>query len=433
MWRRIRPRFASPHHGIQAELDALVTDEARKGARVVVPFLVPAIYLVRVILADAARRPGVEIALGSLLAVTLGRWGILWALSRRTGPAFGDDARRRARLRSFAFSVSAWLVSAGFGLTYLVAAPSLDPSQIKMLTMVATAVCALATLSMSAVVWSYLGYIAVHLGALVAVMVLHPDPAQGSTLPFMVVVLTIGLTVISARTNRALREKIVLGIKLRDSALRDALTGLRNRHFVSEFVAQVSEQVRSEWQHTTGRQPVTQKRSLALFVVDLDHFKSINDKHGHAAGDRILKAFAELAQSAVRAQDIVARWGGEEFLVIVETRDRDAVRAIGERIRTMVAAYRAIEPGGAALSVTCSVGACLFPFDVTEPDALTWEETLELADRALYEAKRTGRNRTLWLRPGSGGLVPREARMDVRSSARAFAVASQPKIEVLPV
>ena len=409
MWTRLRARFASRPHGYQNELDALITDEARKGAHVVVPFLLPAIYVVRVILAEAADRPGVKILLGSLLALTFARWGVLWAMSRPAILPFADDARRRARLRSFAFTASAWLVSAGFGATYLVTAPSLDTSQIKMLTMVATAVCAVATLSMSAVVWSYLGYIVLHLGALLVVMLLHPDPKQGSTLPLMVVVLMVGLAVISARTNIALREKIVLGIKLRDSALRDALTGLRNRHFVREFVAQVSAQVRSEWELTTGRHRVAQKRSLALFMIDIDHFKSINDKHGHAAGDRMLKAFAEIAQSAVRAPDIVARWGGEEFLVVVETRDRESVRAIGERIRRKVAAYRAIEPEGATLSVTCSVGACLFPFDAAEPDALTWEETLELADRALYEAKRTGRNRTLWLRPGSAGLLPREA------------------------
>jgi diguanylate cyclase (GGDEF)-like protein len=260
---------------------------------------------------------------------------------------------------------------------------------------------------MSAAFWSYLGYIGIHLGAILVLMVESPDPKLGFKMPLMVVALIVALAVIAARTNMALREKIVLGIELRDSALRDGLTGLRNRNFVREFVNQVSTQVLGDWQ-TVGRRRVGGKRSLALFLVDLDHFKSVNDKHGHAAGDRVLQAFAAVAQGALRGMDIVARWGGEEFLIIVETADREVVRTIGERVRRNLAAHRVVEPGGATLSVTCSIGACLLPFDEERPDDLTWEETLELADRALYEAKRAGRNRTLWIRRGTAGLLPRE-------------------------
>jgi len=99
----------------------------------------------------------------------------------------------------------------------------------------------------------------------------------------------------------------------------------------------------------------------------------------------------------------VARWGGEEFLVVAETRDRDSTLTIGERLRSRLAAHRTVDAKGATLSVTCSIGACLFPFDEDSPDALTWEETVDLADRTLYQAKRAGRNRTLWVRPGMDG------------------------------
>jgi hypothetical protein len=84
------------------------------------------------------------------------------------------------------------------------------------------------------------------------------------------------------------------------------------------------------------------------------------------------------------------------------------VLGIAERLRSKLAAHRTIAPGGAALAVTCSIGGCLYPFDCERPDDLTWEETVELADRTLYEAKHAGRNRTLWVRPGSAPSLPRE-------------------------
>jgi diguanylate cyclase (GGDEF)-like protein len=334
-------------------------------------------------------------------------------------------------VRSIAFTASSWSLSACFGAIYLAAAPALDVTLILKLTMVATAVCAVAMLSMSALLWSYFGYIAIQLGAIIVLMLESPDPKLTFKMPLMVVALLVALAVIAAHANAALREKIVLSIQLRDSALRDALTGLRNRNFVGEFVSQTSARVLGEWKSIAGRRRVAGKRSLALFLVDLDHFKRINDEHGHAAGDRVLQAFAEVAQGALRAPDVVARWGGEEFLVIVETEDREAVRTIGERVRRSVAAHRAVEPGGATLSVTCSIGACLLPFDEERPDDLTWEETLELADRALYEAKRTGRNRTLWIRRGTAGVLPREALTAMREALdgaiRARLVEIEPK------
>ena len=416
LWARLRGLVGPRPHGYQSQLDALVTEEGRRGARVVLPFLLPTLYIVRVILGDAMEQPGVQTLMLVQLGLIVVRWGVLFAMSRPSLSPGTDGSRTQRRVRSIAFTVSAWSISACFGAIYFAAAPALDNAVILKLAMVATAVSAVATLSMSAALWSYFGYIAIHLGAIIVLMVQSPDPKLTLKMPLMVVALIVALGVIAARTNAALREKIMLGIELRDSALRDGLTGLRNRNFVTEFVSQMSVRVLGDWESVVGRRRVADRRSLALFLVDLDHFKSINDKHGHAGGDRVLKAFAEIAQSTLRAPDIVARWGGEEFLVIVEMPDREAVRAIGERIRRSVAAHRAIEPGGATLSVTCSIGACLFPFDEEHPGDLTWEETLELADRALYEAKRTGRNRALWICRGAAGIPPREALTAARVS-----------------
>jgi diguanylate cyclase (GGDEF)-like protein len=392
--------MALPPNAYQSRLDTFVTDEARKGAHLVLPFLLPTIYFVRVILGDAIHRPGVRTLLAVQVAVVLARWGVLVAMTRLSWLARSTE-ETRARVRSVAFTASAWLVSASFAATYLAASPALGFPETMKLTMVATAVCAVAMLGMSSMLGSYVGYIVIHLGTIFVLMLQHPDPQLGATTPVMVIVLLGLLAVVAARTSSAVRAKIILGLRLEDSALRDALTGLRNRHFVTEFIDQAAARVLGDWQPAAGRQPVAQKLSLALFLVDLDHFKAINDTHGHAGGDRVLKAFAQIAQSAVRPADVVARWGGEEFLVIVETRDRDAVFNIGERLRSKLAAHRTTAPNGATLSVTCSIGACLFPFDEEHPEALAWEETLHLADQKLYEAKRAGRNRAMWARAGS--------------------------------
>jgi diguanylate cyclase (GGDEF)-like protein len=411
---RLRALFASPAPAYTSELDTFATDEARKGSHLVLPFQLPTIYFVGVILGDAVAQPGVRLLLGVQVAAVVLRWCVLVAMSRVA--LSGVAERTRARLRSGAFTASAWLVSASFAATYLAASPAVDFSVTMRLAMIATAVCAVAMLNMSAMLWSYFGFIAIHLGAIVVLMLRHPDPLLGSTGPLMVIVLAALLAIVAARTNGAVRGKILLGLQLRDSALRDALTGLRNRHFVTQFLGHASAQVLGDWQAAAGRRPVTQKRSLALFLVDLDHFKLINDTYGHAAGDRVLVAFAEVAQSTLRAPDIVARWGGEEFLVVVETRDRESALKIGERLRRRLAAHRTVDASGTTLSATCSIGVCLFPFDDQRPDNLTWEETLELADHTLYEAKRTGRNRALWVRPGTARLLPREALMATRET-----------------
>jgi diguanylate cyclase (GGDEF)-like protein len=392
----------------EPNLGALFADEARKGSHLTLPFLLPTTYFVWVVLGDAASHPAVRAFIALLLAIIVTRWTALLVMARPSFLPRADEATR-VRVWRVAFVTLAWLTSAAFAATYLAASPWLDLPQIMRLTMIASAVCAVAVLNMAPLLPAYFGYIGIHFGALVVLLLQHPDPRLGGKMPLMAVALVVALVVIAVRTHGMVRDKIVLGLELREAALRDPLTGLRNRHFVTEFLGQASAQVLGDWQKASGRRPVAQKRSFAMLLVDLDHFKTINDTHGHAAGDQVLRAFAKVAREVLRAPDMVARWGGEEFLVVVETRDREALLGIAERLRRKLAAHRTIAPGGAALAVTCSIGACLYPFDPERPGDLTWEETVELADRTLYEAKHAGRDRTLWIRPGSAPSLPREA------------------------
>jgi diguanylate cyclase (GGDEF)-like protein len=137
--------------------------------------------------------------------------------------------------------------------------------------------------------------------------------------------------------------------------------------------------------------------------VDIDGFKAVNDAHGHAAGDLVLAAASRRLEAACRQSDVVARWGGEEFLVLARFTERTQAAAQAERLR------RTIEEGpftledGRAISITCSIGFASFPFARREPEALGWEQIVAIADHAAYAAKRHGRNS--WVGLGLTGEV----------------------------
>jgi diguanylate cyclase (GGDEF)-like protein len=127
-------------------------------------------------------------------------------------------------------------------------------------------------------------------------------------------------------------------------------------------------------------------RPLAVLMVDLDHFKRINDAHGHARGDIVLKQTTHAIQSTLRADDIVGRFGGEEFVVLLPGADLRQAMGAAERCRAAVETMKI--PGAPYLAVTASVGVAAFPDHGDELDGL-----LKASDRAMYEAKSSGRNR----------------------------------------
>ena len=154
----------------------------------------------------------------------------------------------------------------------------------------------------------------------------------------------------------------------------DALTGLLNRRGFSLVAGHAL------------LESLRYNRSLCVMVLDLDHFKLINDEHGHLGGDAVLRAFAVQLKNLVRASDIASRWGGEEFVIVLRDASLDAARVLGEKIRTQTQAST-IEYERSRLVITVSIGiACLQPGE-------TLEELLGRADQALYTAKHTGRNR----------------------------------------
>jgi diguanylate cyclase (GGDEF)-like protein len=166
--------------------------------------------------------------------------------------------------------------------------------------------------------------------------------------------------------------------RLAHGALHEPLTGVYNRrHFVERLSAELAAS------HRHGR-------PLALLLLDVDHFKRVNDAAGHLAGDEVLKMVAHVVQGAVRKEDVVARYGGEEFVVLARETGLTGAKALGERIRRAVERSRC-EWDGRELAVTVSVGVTVSA-GVAPDGAGAVRQLLEAADRALYRAKQGGRN-----------------------------------------
>jgi two-component system, cell cycle response regulator len=162
---------------------------------------------------------------------------------------------------------------------------------------------------------------------------------------------------------------------LRHDATHDRLTGLWNRGMVLDHLALAVRQARRE------------HRQLAVVMADIDHFKDVNDRHGHAAGDRLLGSVATRMRSVLRQYDRIGRYGGEEFLIVLPNCEAQIARQVAERVRAAVAASP-IEAGDVSLPVSISLGVAWSANPAENPAAL-----LDEADQALYRAKAAGRNR----------------------------------------
>lgn len=177
--------------------------------------------------------------------------------------------------------------------------------------------------------------------------------------------------------------------QVEDASYSDPLTGLRNRRFLYSTITLDMAKVERSYTQATG--PL-ENSDLVFYLIDIDHFKSVNDQHGHAAGDALLKVLASTLINLCRDYDMVIRWGGEEFLVVCRYVSRHHADIMAARICQTVAQTPVKLESGEQLSRTCSVGYACYPFDPSNPSALTLEQTIDLADGCLYYVKHHGRN-----------------------------------------
>lgn len=175
--------------------------------------------------------------------------------------------------------------------------------------------------------------------------------------------------------NRNRRQELALALaRIQELATRDDLTGLVNRRQMSVLLEQEHQRC------------VRSGRTFCLAVIDVDHFKQINDRHGHSVGDEVLRALAREAQPVIRATDVLARWGGEEFVLLLSDTQLPQARGGIERLRQRIeaAVLLAAQP---SLRVTVSAGL------VEHIAGESVDQAFDRADRALYQAKAQGRNR----------------------------------------
>jgi two-component system, cell cycle response regulator len=173
-------------------------------------------------------------------------------------------------------------------------------------------------------------------------------------------------------------------MKLAESALQDPLTGLYNRR---HFEERLSGELAAAQRHG---------RTVSLLLTDVDHFKAVNDVHGHLAGDEALKMLAFVLRGAVRKEDVLARYGGEEFVVIARETALSGGKALAERIRRAVERSRCAWQGH-DLGLTVSIGVTVSVGLAEYVPGRTDRELVECADRALYLAKQAGRNQVMAL------------------------------------
>jgi diguanylate cyclase (GGDEF)-like protein len=220
--------------------------------------------------------------------------------------------------------------------------------------------------------------------------------------------------VVQARTGMLRRRQVELEDKVRERtaelealshelqlksaaleaiSLTDPLTGLHNRRFLEQHLdTDVAQTVRHHEEHRRRGSPLPDGPDIVFFLIDIDHFKQVNDQHGHAAGDAVLVQMRQRLQQAFRQSDYLVRWGGEEFLITARATSRTKAPELAERVRAGVADTPFVLADGTLLHKTCSVGFAAFPLAPEWPAAMAWTDVVDLADSALYAVKRGGRN-----------------------------------------
>jgi diguanylate cyclase (GGDEF)-like protein len=175
--------------------------------------------------------------------------------------------------------------------------------------------------------------------------------------------------------------------KLADASLREPLTGLYSRrHFQERFAAEVAVAHRHD-------------RPLSLLMIDVDYFKRVNDRFGHLAGDEVLKTVARALSQGIRIEDVLARFGGEEFVVLAREAAADAAMAVAERLRQLVEVAQTVWESGhdVPVGITVTVSICVAQLGPEE----TERDLFEHADQAMYRAKKNGRNQVVLAGPAT--------------------------------
>ena len=185
------------------------------------------------------------------------------------------------------------------------------------------------------------------------------------------------------------------------SSTTDPLTGTRNRRFLFENIQRdIAQATRA---HLEGHDRA--QRDLIFYLIDLDNFKKVNDVYGHDVGDRVLIEAARRISTAIRNSDLLVRWGGEEFLVVSRSTNRQQAAILAQRVLESFRAKPFIIEGAEPLRQTCSIGWAAFPWFEDDVEAIRYEGVLKFADRGLYRAKKAGKDQAVGMVPSGDGAA----------------------------
>lgn len=188
------------------------------------------------------------------------------------------------------------------------------------------------------------------------------------------------------------KKEYLLQGKLAELSLRDAMTGLHNRYYFNSVCLKDIE----DFMHAHHSEPLVERRMLnvsfssyGLFILDIDHFKKINDTYGHNVGDAVLIDVSNILKLNVRKTDDVLRWGGEEFLIVLKSTQKDHIYDFVKKIGRSIQGNDFRLENGKKISIMCSIGYVCIPFEKSH----NVETLISYADQAMYKAKQSGRNR----------------------------------------
>jgi diguanylate cyclase (GGDEF)-like protein len=217
------------------------------------------------------------------------------------------------------------------------------------------------------------------------------------------------ISIENARLYRSLEQKVEertfqlqeANRQLTELSLKDHLTQLRNRRYVHEFISDFSAGfigTQKRLLDTSEKRDLHLKgKVLGIFLLDIDYFKKVNDTWGHKAGDSVLVAVSNLLKKNIREDDVLVRWGGEEFLVILSGTNPEYLSLFSKKILNAMASEPHEVTPGTTIFKTCSIGCAKLPAVASRPDMLDLDQIINICDYALYMAKERGRNRAIQL------------------------------------
>ncbi len=194
-------------------------------------------------------------------------------------------------------------------------------------------------------------------------------------------------------------------VELQQASFTDTLTGVWNRRYLEEVLASEVSRTLRNYHGQQGESGANVEQGELIFImVDVDFFKRVNDEHGHAVGDEMLRKFAERLSSVMRKSDVLIRWGGEEFLVLSRSASTSGTPVFCQRILEVISSEPFVLGNNIEIRKTCSIGWAGFPWMASNVELMSAGEVIELADSALYLAKSSGRNQSIGFLPSDLAL-----------------------------